>query len=135
MLYIGNFLHLTNQNKQQETERRHGEFHLLVESESAVAALELFKRKIVEMRNTSTFFEGQSTIYLNQILGFPAFSDQEAVMVNFKSVAGDPSMPYIGCTLPTEDADDCRIYTWEGSRLVAGGKQTSLLIEFEAEDA
>jgi len=44
MIYIGNFLHLTNQQNRDEMERRHGEFHLMVAAETVDQALALFKQ-------------------------------------------------------------------------------------------
>jgi hypothetical protein len=133
MIYIGNFLHLTNQQNQNETDRRHGEFHLIVATETVDQALALFKQRILDLRTGSSFFEGSCSIFLNQILGFDQISDQEAFMLNYKSVAGDPAMPFIGCSLPTEDGDDCRIFQWEGSNLKSGGNAKKLFVEFKAE--
>jgi len=131
MIYIGNFLHLTNQQHRTEMERRHGEFHLMVAADSVDRALELFKQRIVELRGDSAFFEGKCSVFLNQMLGFEKIDNREAFMLNYKSVAGDPVMPFIGCSLPTDDADDCRIFEWEGLNLKSGGKATNLFIEFE----
>jgi len=131
MIYIGNFLHLTNQQNRTEMERRHGEFHLIVAAESVDQALDLFKQRIIDLRAESAFFEGKCSVFLNQILGFEKIDHQEAFMLNYKSVAGDPVMPFIGCSLPTDEADDCRIYEWEGLNLKSGGKANKLFIEFE----
>jgi len=131
MIYIGNFLHLTNQQNRDEMERRHGEFHLMVAAETVDQALALFKQRIVDLRADSAFFEGKCTVFLNQILGFEKIDREEAFMLNYKSVAGDPLMPFIGCSLPTDEADDCRIFEWEGQNLKSGGKANKLFIEFE----
>ncbi|NIS17460.1 MAG: hypothetical protein GWO41_13840, partial [candidate division Zixibacteria bacterium] len=50
MLYLGKFLHMTNQQAEEESERRHGEFNLIVEAEDSQAALEFFKARIIESR-------------------------------------------------------------------------------------
>lgn len=131
MIYIGNFLHLTNQQQPTEMERRHGEFHLMVTADSIDRALELFREKIAALRENSAFFEGKCSVFLNQILGFETIDDQEAFMLNYKSVAGDPVMPFIGCSLPTNDSDDCRIFEWEGLNLKSGGKSNKLFVQFE----
>ena len=113
MIYIGNLLYLSNQQSVSENERRHGEFNLIVEAETNEAALVMFRDRIVELRESSDLFEGDCTIFFNQLLEFDRISGMEATMVNFKSVAGDPKMPYIGCTLPTEVANDCKIFDWD----------------------
>ena len=131
MIYIGNFLHLTNQQHQAEMERRHGEFHLIVVADDVGRALELFKQRIVDLRESSAFFEGKCAVFLNQILGFEKIDDRQAFMLNYKSIAGDPVMPFIGCSLPTDEADDCRIFEWEGLNLKSSGKANKLFVEFE----
>ncbi len=131
MIYIGNFLHLTNQQNRSEMDRRHGEFHLIVAADSVDQALGLFKQRIIDLQAASAFFEGKCTVFLNQILGFEKIDQQEAFMLNYKSIAGDPAMPFIGCSLPTDEADDCRIYEWEGLNLKSAGKANKLFIEFE----
>ena len=131
MIYIGNFLHLTNQQHPTEMERRHGEFHLIVDADNVDQALEMFKQRITELRDSSSFFEGKCSVFLNQLLGFEKIDNQEAFMLNYKSVAGDPVMPFIGCSLPTDDADDCRIFEWEGANLKSGGMSRKLFVEFE----
>jgi hypothetical protein len=56
MIYIGKFLHATDQQRTQETNRRHGEFNLIIEAENETAALEKFKERIVEFKETSDLF-------------------------------------------------------------------------------
>ena len=50
MIYIGKFLHATNQQEIEESERRHGEFNLIIEAESQDAAVNKFKERIVGFR-------------------------------------------------------------------------------------
>jgi len=68
MLYIGKFLHMTNQQKAQESERRHGEFNLIVEAEDGQAAVEGFKTRIIDSRQNSDLFEGDCSIYFVHLL-------------------------------------------------------------------
>ena len=115
MLYIGNFLYLTNQQEQAEDKRRHGEFNLIVEADSDDRATELCRERIAELRDSSDFFEGSCRIFFNQLIEFDRIPNATATLVNFKSIAGDPQMPFIGCTLPSDEADDCRIFNWDES--------------------
>lgn len=130
MIYIGNLLYLSNQQSASENERRHGEFNLIVEADNDETARAMFKDRIVELRESSDLFEGKCTIFFNQLLEFDRISGMEATMVNFKSVAGDPTMPYIGCTLPTEIANDCRIFDWDEQQPEIDGKREQTFLEF-----
>ena len=49
MIYIGKFLHATDQQRNQEENRRHGEFNLIIEAENEKAALEKFRQRIAEL--------------------------------------------------------------------------------------
>jgi len=40
MIYIGKFLHATNQQETDESERRHGEFNLIVEADNQDTAVD-----------------------------------------------------------------------------------------------
>ncbi len=132
MIYIGNLLYLSNQQSASENERRHGEFNLIVEADSNEAAMVMFRDRIVELREGSDLFEGKCRIYFNQLLELDRVSGMEATMVNLKSVAGDPTMPYIACTLPTEMANDCRIFNWDEKQPEIDGKKEETFLEFEA---
>lgn len=132
MIYIGNLLYLSNQQSASENERRHGEFNLIVEADNDETARAMFKDRIVELRESSDLFEGKCTIFFNQLLEFDRISGMEATMVNFKSVAGDPTMPYIGCTLPTEIANDCKIFAWDEQQPEIDGKRAHTFLEFGA---
>ncbi len=132
MIYIGNLLYLSNQQSASENERRHGEFNLIVEADSNEAAMVMFRDRIVELREGSALFEGKCRIYFNQLLELDRVSRMEATMVNLKSVAGDPTMPYIACTLPTEMANDCRIFNWDEKQPEIDGKKEETFLEFEA---
>jgi len=121
MLYIGNFIYVSAQQNELESDRRHGEFNLLVETDRSDAAIDLFRERIEDLRHSSDFFEGECSIFFNQLIEFDRVSDGTATLINFKSVAGDPQMPFIGCTLPSDVADDCRIFDWDaGSPAIDG---------------
>ncbi len=132
MIYMGNFLYLSNQEKDLASDRRHGEFNLVVESENIETAVDLFKAEITQLRQAREFFEGDCAIFINQFLGFERFSAQKATMVNYKSIAGDPVMPFIGCTLPVDESDDCRIYEWKDTHLEVDSQKSKLFIEFKS---
>ena len=68
MIYIGKFLQATNQQETEESERRHGEFNLIIEAEDQDAALDKFKERIISFRETSDLFEGQCSIYMVHFL-------------------------------------------------------------------
>ena len=44
MIYIGKFLHATNQQQEEESKRRHGEFNLIIEAGSQDAAVDKFRK-------------------------------------------------------------------------------------------
>ena len=92
MIYIGKFLHATNQQKTKEEDRRHGEFNLIIEAENETAALEKFKERIVEFKETSDLFEGDCFIYMVHFLELEEFPKDRARMLYYKSIAGDPAM-------------------------------------------
>ena len=73
MLYIGKFLHMTNQQEAEESNRRHGEFNLIVEAENGQAAVERFKERIIDSRENSDLFEGDSSIYIVHLLELEEF--------------------------------------------------------------
>lgn len=115
MIYIGNFLHRTHQEEVSEAQRRHGEFNLIVEAETRDAALELFRTRILKQRRISSFLDGDCFVYLVELLEFDKLPRAAAMILNFKSVAGDPLMPFIACSAPDEQADACRIYDWKNN--------------------
>jgi len=104
MIYIGKFLYTTNQQVQDESQRRHGEFNLLVSADDKNAAVENFKKRIDEARKTTGFFEGDSYIYLVHILEMMEIPADRARMFNFQSVAGDPSCRSSAVRRPPEMA-------------------------------
>jgi hypothetical protein len=130
MYFIGNFQYLTDQQKKNEQERRHGSFSMIIQTDSADQALELFRQRLCEFHRSSTFFEGHCIIYISQLLEFDHFPDEEAVMLNFRSYAGDPILPYISCVVPTEQNNACTIHEWRKKLPVTEGREDSLFLEF-----
>ena len=132
MLYIGKFLHMTNQQKAEESERRHGEFNLIVQAENGEAAVERFKERIVASRESSDLFEGDSSIYIVHLLELEEFPSDRARLLYYKSIAGDPIMPYISCSTPNGETDGCRILNWMKNRPEIDGEDANLFIEFKS---
>jgi hypothetical protein len=132
MLYIGKFLHMTNQQKAEESERRHGEFNLIVQAENGQAAVERFKERIVASRESSDLFEGDSSIYIVHLLELEEFPSDRARVLYYKSIAGDPVMPYISCSTPNGETDGCRILNWMKNRPEIDGEDANLFIEFKS---
>jgi hypothetical protein len=132
MIYIGKFLHATNQQEVEESERRHGEFNLIIEAESQDAAIDKFKERIIGFRETSDLFEGQCSIYMVHLLELTQFPRERARMLYYKSIAGDPVMPYISCSAPSGDSEGCKILNWMERRPELDGQDANLLIQFEA---
>lgn len=135
MLYIGKFLHLTNQQAEQESERRHGEFNLIVEAENSQAAVESFKARIIDSRQKSDLFEGDCTIYIVHLLELEEFPSDRARMLYYKSIAGDPIMPYISCSTPNGVTDGCRILNWMKNRPEIDGEDANLFLAFSSADS
>ena len=135
MIYFGEFFYLTNQEETEERDRRHGEFNLIVESNNTQAAIDLFKSRIIEFRQKSEFFTGDCRIFFIRLLEFENFPQSKAMMLNYKSTAGDPIMPFIGCTIPSDQTDACRIYNWKDNAPEVDGQNETLFLEFKGEIA
>jgi len=133
MIYIAKFLHATNQQKNQEENRRHGEFNLIIEAENETAALEKFRQRIAEFRETSDLFEGDCFIYMAHFLELEEFPKDRARMLYYKSIAGDPAMPYISCSAPSGKADGCKILNWMENKPSFDGQDANLFLHFKAE--
>ena len=132
MLYIGKFLHMTNQQEVEGSDRRHGEFNLIVEAENGQAAVERVKERIIDSRESSDLFEGDSSIYIVHLLELEEFPSDRARLLYYKSIAGDPIMPYISCSTPNGETDGCRILNWMKNRPEIDGEDASLFIEFKS---
>jgi hypothetical protein len=131
MIYIGEFFHLTNQEEVEERDRRHGEFNLVVETFDTQSAINMFKQRIIEFRQNSEFFMGECKIFFIRLLEFENFPQTRALMLNYKSMAGDPVMPFIGCTIPSDQTDACRIYNWKDNTPEIDGQNENLFLEFK----
>lgn len=131
MYFFANFTHLTDQQQSNESDRRHGSFAMLVEADTADSALDMFRERLTRLKKTTSFFSGQCTIYINQLLEFAEFPKKEAVLINLKSFAGDPVMPHIACVVPTEDSNACHIMTWEDNQPQREGQVDRLFIQFK----
>jgi hypothetical protein len=131
MYFIANFQHLSDRQAGDENDRRHGSFSMMAVADTTDEALQKFKDKIVTYRDTTTFFEGRCTIYINQLLEFSQFPQDEAIILNFKSFAGDPIMPFIGCVVPTEQSNACTIHEWEKGQPVTEGQKDALFLQFD----
>ncbi len=112
MIYIGCFFHTTNQEEKSEENRRHGEFNLIIDAPDRNAAIEAFKKRLIMFRKSSNLFEGNCKIYLMRVLEYDGIPFDKPSMFNYKSIAGDPAMPYIGCSNPSDIIDGCRIISW-----------------------
>ena len=130
MIFIGKFFYLTNQQEIEEQERRHGEFDLIIEARDGETAFEKFKQRIAEIRDKGDFFRGQTRVFFIQLLEFDRFPRTQALMLNLKSTAGDPLMPFIGCSIPSDQTDACRIYDWKNNEPEIDGQNEKLFIEF-----
>ena len=130
MIYIGKFYFLTNQQEIEEKDRRHGEFDLIIEADNPKRAFEAFKGRISDVRSKSDFFQGHSSVFFIQLMEFDRFPREMALMLNFKSIAGDPLMPFIGCSLPSDQGDACRIYDWKNNEPEIDGQNEKLFLEF-----
>ena len=130
MIFIGKFFYLTNQQEIEEQERRHGEFDLIVEAQEGEDAFIKFKQRIGELRDKGDFFQGQTRIFFIQLLEFDRFPRHQALMLNLKSTAGDPLMPFIGCSIPSDQANACRIYDWKNNEPEIDGQNEKLFLEF-----
>jgi len=131
MVFIGTFLYTANQQAVSELDRRHGEFTLVVEAETNREAVGLFKDRIEQLKASSEFFEGNCTIYFNQLLEFHNFPNSEALLLNIRSIAGDPLMPFIGCSIPNRQSDNCRIFNWSDNMPEIDGQNEVVFMEFE----
>ncbi|MGD2036871.1 MAG: hypothetical protein PVH28_03245 [Desulfobacterales bacterium] len=132
MLYIGKFLHMTNQQEAEESDRRHGEFNLIVQAPNSQDAIAYFKERIIDSRENSDLFEGDCSIYFVHLLELDEFPRKHAKMLYYKSVAGDPIMPYISCSAPDGEADGCRILNWMKNRPEIDGQDANLFMEFKS---
>ena len=131
MIYIGEFFFLTNQEEIEENERRYGEFNMVIDADTAQSAVDSFRQRIVEFREKSEFFTGECKIFFIRLLEFENFPRSRALVLNYKSTAGDPLMPFIGCTIPSDQTDACRIYNWKDNAPEIDGQNEQLFMSFK----
>jgi len=132
MYFIGYFTYATNQEETTEQDRRHGEFTLIVDAENPYLAVLKFKDRIVKYREMSDLFQGDSFIYLIQLFELDQFPVDEAMMFNYKSIAGDPLMPFIRCSMPNDLTDTCRLFDWKNNIPEIDGQKEKLFLQFES---
>lgn len=130
MIFLGNFLFVTNQKAANIAERRHGEFNLIVEAQEEAIAIEKFRDRILKFKKESSFFEGACDIFFSRLLRFDDFPSDAAVMVDYKSFAGDPAMPYIQCSLPSAERNACIIHQWQENHPKSDGEENQLFLSF-----
>ncbi len=130
MVFIAHFIYLSDLQASEEADRRHGEFNLLVEAADLQSATGLFKQKLERFRDSKTLFPGHTRIFLVQAFEFESIPADQAVMLSYKSVAGDPVMPFISCSAPTEDVDGCSIYDWTSVGPRIDGEAEAPFMEF-----
>ena len=130
MYFMGNFFHATNQEEILEEDRRHGEFSLIVNAADPYQAFLKFRDRIVKYREKSDFFQGDCSIYLIQLFELDMFPVDEAMMLSYKSIAGDPLMPFIRCSLPNDLTDSCRLFDWKNNVPEIDGQTEKLFLKF-----
>jgi hypothetical protein len=54
------------------------------------------------------------------------------MMLNYKSVVGDPLLPFIRCSLPNDLTDSCRLFDWKNNIPEIDGQREKLFLQFEA---
>jgi hypothetical protein len=131
MIFIGNFLYVSNQQSDEETERRHGDFTLIVEADSSDEAIALFQQRIGRYKETEKFFEGACRIFFLKLLELNRFPRSQALMINFKSYAGNPILPFIECAIPSDASDGCKISDWSENIPSVDGHDEKIFMEFE----
>jgi len=72
-------------------------------------------------------------LFFIRLLEFENFPQVKALMLNYKSTVGDPLVPFIGCTIPSDQTDACRIYNWKDNAPEIDGKNENLFIEFKGQ--
>lgn len=130
MIYVAHFLHVSHQQETSDTERRHGAFHMMVEAKDQDSALIRFRERLTQVGQGSGLFEGNCRIYLTRMLEFEQPPRNHAVLFSFQSVAGDPIMPYIGCSSPSGENDGCEIIHWEDNIPVIDGTPAAPFLTF-----
>lgn len=131
MYFIANFQHISDQQSADEQGRRHGSFSMLVAADTMDHALNKFRQKLINYRKTTSLFQGKCTIYITHLFEFNLSPEDEAMMLNFKSFAGDPVMPFISCVVPTEQNNACSIHEWQENHPLTEGQKDRIFIHFD----
>ena len=131
MYFIGNFQHVSDQLAEDDNQRRHGSFSMMVSADTTHEAMKKFRQKLLAYHKSTTFFEGRTTIFITQLLEFEHFPQDEAIMLNFKSFAGDPLMPYIACSVPTKENNACKIHEWDDCQPLTEGQKDAVFMQFD----
>ena len=131
MLFIGNFYYVSNQEEALDVNRRHGEFNLMIKADSAEVALDMFRSRILALRELRDFFTGECSIFFAQLLEFDGLPSSEAMILNYKSYAGDPFMPFISCVIPSDQVDACKIHNWQENTPELDGQNQRVFLEFK----
>jgi hypothetical protein len=129
---MGNFVYLTNLQQTSEADRRHGEFSLMVEANSDRTAIGMFRDRINQIRESTGMFEGTARVFFIQLLEIDTIPMAQPMLLNYKSIAGDPTMPFIRCTVPGEDQQICRIFDWKNNQPEIDGQNEQLFLQFDA---
>ena len=132
MLYIGNFYYVSNQEEKLDPNRRYGEFNLMIEADNTEVAVNLFRSRILDLQQSRNFFEGDCSIFFTHLQEFEAIPRTEALILNYKSYAGDPFMPFIGCIVPSDQVDACKIHNWQDSTPEIDGQNQRVFLEFKS---
>ena len=61
---------------------------------------------------------------------FNKFPASQAFMINLKSYAGDPVLPFIDCAIPSEETDGCKISDWSENQPQIDGQDERVFLEF-----
>jgi hypothetical protein len=132
MLYIGNFYYVSNQEEELDSNRRHGEFNMMIEADNTEFAVNSFRSRIVALQESRDFFGGDCSIFFTQLQEFEGLPRTEALILNYKSYVGDPFMPFIGCIIPSDQVDACKIHNWEDSTPEIDGQNQKVFLEFKS---
>ena len=130
MIFIGNFLFVSNQGSTSAADRRHGDFALIVEAPSSNEAITMFRERITEYKKENRFFDGACKFFFVKLMEFNKFPTSQAFMINLKSYAGDPVLPFIECAIPSEETDGCKISDWSENQPHIDGKHERVFLEF-----
>jgi len=130
MIFIGNFLFVSNQKSTTEADRRHGDFTLIVEAQSSNDAVAMFRERITAYKKENRFFDGACKFFFVKLMEFNKFPKSQAFMINLKSYAGDPVLPFIECAIPSEETDGCKISDWSANIPQIDGQDERIFLEF-----